>query len=197
MTEEYIVKKYNLTLDSCPVRIKAPEAELLVLFSDLGFTLGAEIGIYQGDHARCCFEVIKGLHLICVDPWVSYPEYYDCDAKGKLEPAYPITIATLAPYNCTIMRDFSMSAVKDIPDNSLDFVFVDGSHSLLDTTRDIEEWSKKVRPGGIISGHDYREFEVGKCIRVQQAVNEYTATHKISPWFLMDTVYLWVKKEEI
>jgi SAM-dependent methyltransferase len=197
MTEEYIVKKYNLTLDSCPVSIKAPEAELLNLFSDLGFTLGAEVGIYQGDHARCCFEVIKGLHLICVDPWISYKEYYDCDAKDKLEQAFPIAVATLAPYNCTIVRDFSMNAVKDIPDNSLDFVFVDGCHSELDTTRDIEEWSKKVRPGGIISGHDYREFEAAKCIRVQAAVNQYTAAHKINPWFLMDTVYLWVKKEEV
>jgi predicted O-methyltransferase YrrM len=79
-----------------------------------------------------------------------------------------------------------MEAVKDFKDESLDFVFIDGNHQYSYVLEDITEWSKKVRSGGIVSGHDYFEFLDNGVIR---AVNEYvkqypqiklniTTTHK-------------------
>ncbi len=48
-----------------------------------------------------------------------------------------------------------MDALEDFEDNSLDFVYIDGDHNFKHISEDIYEWTKKVRSGGIVSGHDY------------------------------------------
>jgi len=48
-----------------------------------------------------------------------------------------------------------MDAVKDFKNESIDFVYIDGNHGFKFVTEDICEWSKKVRKGGVIAGHDY------------------------------------------
>lgn len=40
-------------------------------------------------------------------------------------------------------------------DNSIDFVYIDASHEYEYVKKDIDIWSEKVKPGGIISGHDW------------------------------------------
>jgi hypothetical protein len=46
---------------------------------------------------------------------------------------------------------------------------------------DIHEWSKKVRRGGIVSGHDY----ILEHDHVIAAVNGYAGEHDINPYFLV------------
>src|SRR4029078_5218989 len=81
-----------------------------------------------------------------------------------------------------------MEAVKDFKDESLDFVYIDGNHQLRYVIEDLVEWSKKIRSGGIISGHDYiytnPRTAAGIC-HVIYAVNAYTATYKIKNWYLL------------
>ena len=48
---------------------------------------------------------------------------------------------------------------------------------------DIIEWSKRVRSGGIVAGHDYFRFRDSGVI---QAVDIYTHMHKIHEWFVTD-----------
>lgn len=56
-------------------------------------------------------------------------------------------------------------------DRTLDFVYIDADHHYEAVSRDIDHWLPKVKPGGVISGHDYAEFpEVG--FGVIQAVTE-------------------------
>ena len=40
-------------------------------------------------------------------------------------------------------------------DGVLDFVFIDADHAYSSVKRDIAAWRSKVRPGGIIAGHDF------------------------------------------
>jgi hypothetical protein len=40
-------------------------------------------------------------------------------------------------------------------DASLDFVFVDGDHGYEAVKRDLHGWFPKVKPGGVLAGHDY------------------------------------------
>lgn len=47
---------------------------------------------------------------------------------------------------------------------SLDFVFIDGCHDYDAVLRDIRIWSKKVKPGGFIAGHDYDHSKVKKAV---------------------------------
>ena len=42
-----------------------------------------------------------------------------------------------------------------VEDKSLDFVFIDADHSYSGCLADIKAWTPKVRPGGMVSGHDY------------------------------------------
>jgi SAM-dependent methyltransferase len=72
----------------------------------------------------------------------------------------------------TPMRMTSQDAVHQFDDASLDFVFIDASHEYEDVKDDIRVWIKKVKPGGILAGHDYyingEDFFPG----VKKAVNE-------------------------
>src|SRR6266496_4362330 len=74
--------------------------------------------------------------------------------------------------------------VKYFNDNSLDFVFIDGNHSYDYVLEDITEWTKKVKPGGIIAGHDYKLDAINKY-GVIEAVNKYVKDNHIAPWFIM------------
>jgi predicted O-methyltransferase YrrM len=56
-----------------------------------------------------------------------------------------------------------------IGDGTQDFVFIDGDHSYEGAKRDIDAWRSKVRPGGILAGHDY---VIADWSGVIQAVNE-------------------------
>ena len=44
---------------------------------------------------------------------------------------------------------------RSIPDQSLDAIFVDGCHLYDCVVSDLEIWLPKVRPGGLVSGHDF------------------------------------------
>ena len=58
--------------------------------------------------------------------------------------------------------------------------------------QDITEWSKRVRPGGIISSHDYCSKKQGEA---KDAVDAYIQENKIACWFLCDvSTYFWVKE---
>lgn len=55
----------------------------------------------------------------------------------------------------TLIKSHSSDAAKHIPDSSLDICFIDAGHSYEDVIRDIRTYLPKVKPGGVISGHDY------------------------------------------
>lgn len=75
-----------------------------------------------------------------------------------------------------------MEAVKQFEDESLDFVYIDADHSFITSANDVYEWSKKVRKGGIVSGHDYIKMD---HIHVQTMLDAYTQAYKIRPWFVL------------
>ena len=51
----------------------------------------------------------------------------------------------------------SVRAARMFPDEGVDFCFIDGDHSYASVTADLGTWWPKIRPGGIIAGHDYRQ----------------------------------------
>jgi predicted O-methyltransferase YrrM len=66
----------------------------------------------------------------------------------------------------------SEEAAKQFPDESIDFVFIDGDHSYEGCAKDIDLWYPKLKEGGLLSGHDYRD---GRNYGVKQAVHEFAA----------------------
>jgi hypothetical protein len=126
------------------------------------------------------------LHLHSVDPWKTYSDYREHVTQVKLDRIRADCKRRLSVLNCDIIRGFSMDAVKLFEPSSLDFVYIDGNHDLLHAVQDIHEWSKKVRPGGIVSGHDYKKTKAPvTMLHVVQAVQAYTDAYKIRPWFVL------------
>ena len=76
-----------------------------------------------------------------------------------------------------------MEALADFEDNSLDFVYIDANHDFVNFTQDLHEWYKKVRVGGIISGHDYAYYSYSKFNHVKRAVIAYARCYRMIPLF--------------
>jgi hypothetical protein len=151
--------------------------DLLKHFAELELKLGAEIGVSQGYFSKKMFEAIPNLKLFCVDAWLSYPgvrRWMPNNRRANLY--YEITKKTLALYNAVIMRGMSVEMSKQIPDGSLDFVFIDANHAFDYVMEDLIHWVPKVRSGGIVSGDDYFHFKKSGVI---EAVDAYTKAHGI------------------
>ena len=140
--------------------------DLADYFASLGFTRGAEIGVADGRYSEILLQRIPGLELLCVDPFYR---------RGHFEKA----TKRLGKYNANIIRKTSMEAlycVKKGIRGGLDFVFIDAKHWFDFVMEDVIGWSRVVRDGGIVSGHDYYKFHGSG---VMEAVDTYTKIHKI------------------
>ena len=173
-------------LGPSPVEIRgACRKDLPALFAYLGFTEGVEVGTYRGRYAKMLCGGNPALHLTCVDAWKAYPGYRDFTIQAELDAVYLQAQEKLRPYGASFLRAYSVDAAKTFKDGALDFTYIDANHSYEGCTTDLFAWVPKVRPGGIVSGHDYRHFRRSLNIRVVEAVQGYTAAHDIAPWFVL------------
>ena len=183
-TLKYIQEKFQLDLNQkLPIKVPIDKPRGLPnLFRELGFKVGAEIGVNKGHFSKwLCYKMRRNKpKLFLIDPYKSYKEYSEYLDQNEMDFLYEQAQKRLAPFNCEFVKKMSMEAIKDFNDNSLDFVFIDGNHDFRYVVDDIDEWSKKVKPGGIISGHDYS----GYMFQVREAVDGWTTSRKIKPWFL-------------
>lgn len=116
----------------------------------------AEIGTHRGEFA---LAFLNGWHkgtLWCVD---HYPAGYDAGdpaSGGDREADAAEAKAVLKKHAGRVrsVREPSPEASARFKDVSLDFVYVDGKHRTADVVRDLRAWWPKVRPGGILAGHD-------------------------------------------
>jgi hypothetical protein len=186
-----------LKLEGCPVEIPDyTRNDLPEFFKELGLKVGAEIGVDRGHYSEVICQA--GLKLFSIDPWLAYKDYAWLKSdQSTIEKSYQKAKQRLLPYDCTIIRKTSMEAVNDFEDGSLDFVYIDGNHSFKTVTEDIYEWSKKVRKGGVISGHDYFNDEKKKFHSdVKYVLDSYTKAAHIKKWFVLkknnDTSWFWI-----
>ena len=169
---------------------KARRKDLAQIYADLGYTTGAEIGVRIGSYSEVLCQTIPEIKLLCVDNWLAYGRLTQEAADKNYERA----IERLAPYDVTFMRATSIEAAPEIPDESLDFVYIDASHDFDSVMVDIILWAKKVRKGGAVSGHDYFEFYRAGVV---SAVRAYTQAHGIVNWYLTkekEASWMWIKK---
>lgn len=151
--------------------------ELAKYFNELGFKSGAEIGACFGRYSEILCQSIPGLKLMSIDAW-NNTRNAQREASAKML-GEESTRIKLAPYNAIVIKSSSMDAVKNVKDCTLDFVFIDAGHDYNSVAEDIREWSKKVRVGGIVSGHDYYIFPNSGNRGVVDAVDEYVKENNI------------------
>lgn len=127
-------------------------ARKLTEFYKTGY--GAEIGVCYAANALRILQYWEG-SIFLIDCW-------EFEGKQRLE----TTIKVMEPYRkrSFILPMESLQAVSLLQDNILDWVFIDGDHSYESCYADILHWSKKVRRGGIVGGHDYYMAKKGDPI---------------------------------
>ena len=187
-TLKYIIEKFNLGLNHKPP-IEIPNINRTIMAQtlyELEFKIGAEIGVAAGEHAETLCKNNPNLTLYCIDAWQYYHGYLDFLGE-KLEKFYGEAQSRLAPYNCILIKKFSMDAVKDFEDSSLDFVYIDGAHDFKNVADDVCEWTKKVKIGGIVFGHDFKRSKSNYLNAVKDVVPAYCYQYKINPWFILGT----------
>jgi predicted O-methyltransferase YrrM len=115
-----------------------------------------------------------------VDPWVHQASYADvANVPDKKHDEFMAeALKRTAKFGAKVhaLRKFSFDAVADFDDCSLDFVYVDAVHDYEGALRDIVDWWPKLKPGGVIAGHDYLDqINVAGVFGVHTAVNRFAA----------------------
>lgn len=146
----FILNKYHVGAQKSPIELWCTRLGTLPkLFRQLGFKTGAEIGVHRGKFSEALIRNNPALKLFCVDAWETFGEQRIIEPQDLLDKYLLETKDRLAPYDCQIIRDWSMNAVKKFADASLDFVYIDANHDYEYVKEDIREWSKKVRKEGL------------------------------------------------
>lgn len=136
--------------------------ELAEYFNQLGFKVGAEIGVLEGKFSEKLCQIIPSLTLHCIDTWglneIRYRKYHERKHKSFVERF------TASPYRVIPYKDLSSEAVKHFAFDSLDFVYIDANHKFNYIVQDLIEWTRRVRVGGIVSGDDYGKESIRDAV---------------------------------
>ncbi len=167
----------GIKLKGKPVEIPdCSRDDLPEFFREIGFKMGAEVGVDRGEFSQKLCQA--GLMVYAIDSWKSSKNY---EETKRVLASYP---------NSKIIKKTSMDAVVDFADESLDFVYIDANHEFRYIAEDLVEWTKKVRKGGIVSGHDYfytKGSNHSVNWHVAHVLNAYIAAYKIPNWYLLGT----------
>jgi predicted O-methyltransferase YrrM len=129
------------------------------LIEQNNFTTMIEVGVRDGRTTFYLLDNIPNLTIYGID--LNVELFYNNTVKEK----YGTRLVA-------IQGDSSQVAEK-CP--SVDLVFIDGNHSYEGCKKDIIAYASKVKPNGILSGHDY-DF-----VGVNTAVNELVDAFDVGP----------------
>lgn len=130
-----------------------------------------EVGVWRGRSTVCWLENTSGV-VYAVDAWPAdgcgCQAYEELRQKGR-EAIRNDALKNLAPWlasgRCFLLEMRSNEAARVLQDllqfRGADLVFIDGGHDLLTVADDIRNYLPLVRPGGLLSGHDYDEVRAG------------------------------------
>jgi hypothetical protein len=99
-----------------------------------------------------------GLDKVCLEKQAAGMSLYQEFLNNVRQCGVEGMIAHIPPD--TIPEPVSSEAAKYMPDGSCDLVFIDADHSRDAVRKDVIAWVPKVRPGGILAGHDINRQSV-------------------------------------
>jgi hypothetical protein len=159
---------------------------------------GAEIGVAQGDFAAAMLAAADPKELHLIDPWRHLESGSDpleasdflasvddtlaqgktfaepeANAEGDKQYAEVVRRFEGDP-RVRLHREYSYKAAPGFEDGSLDFVYLDGNHHYEFVLRDLNDFAPKLKPGGLLFGHDY--FEDGFARKEHYGVIDAVST---------------------
>jgi predicted O-methyltransferase YrrM len=117
-----------------------------------GWAKGAELGVLDGDTLAPLLANNSSLHMIGVDLWGDSPTETE-----RLARAHNSTKVRTAKYKdrVTLLKMSTTDGAATVEPESLDFIFIDATHSFEAVLEDLENWYDLVRSNGWILGHDW------------------------------------------
>jgi Methyltransferase domain len=110
----------------------------------------AELGVAKGAFSDELLSAGGDFRLYSVDRWAG--------DRGHDNEEYSAACALLGRHGArsVVVRKSFDAALHDFAPGSLDLVYIDGyAHDGQDGCRTLEDWWTRVRPGGVLAGHDY------------------------------------------
>lgn len=134
----------------------------------------AEIGVFKGELAETLLRKVPAIRrYYMLDPWRNLEDWNKPANKDNntFETIYQTAMARtrFAADKVVVLRGKTTEVVDRIPDESLDFAYIDGDHTLKGITIDLLRLYPKVKPGGWIAGDDF-------CRSIWQHSKEYEPT---------------------
>jgi hypothetical protein len=142
--------------------------------------IGVELGVYKGTLSAFILSANQPRRLHLVDPWWKYEPrwHWAVGDKSSVRSLGALVIALekeIASGKVELHVGDSVSALADFEDASLDWAYVDSTHTYEHTKAELELLKRKVRPEGIIAGDDWREDPQHRHHGVCRAVREFLA----------------------
>jgi predicted O-methyltransferase YrrM len=124
---------------------------LLHLIEKNNFKTIAEVGVKFGRTTFFLLDNVHDLVIYAVDLDIS--TFYNEEVKSKYKDR-------LIP-----IKGCSYDVVDQLPNNSMDLIFIDADHSYESVKKDIVAYTPKLKDNGILSGHDIDYPGVNKAVR--------------------------------
>jgi hypothetical protein len=129
----------------------------------------AEVGVAYGDFTKQILKRCRPSVLYLVDSWATerYEEGLEA-IRSEFEDA-------IVRGEIIVRSGLSTAVLPTLPDDTLDFVYIDTDHSYETTAAELRQSAAKMRKGGRIAGHDYCVGNIAKpwAYGVIEAVGEF------------------------
>lgn len=121
-----------------------------------------EIGIFKGNFSEHILKKCDNIEkYYMIDPWKHLDEWNKPSNKSdeEFEKIYDEAIykTDFVKNKRIILRGETKDVIDEIPDNSLDFAYVDGDHTLRGIAIDLIKVYPKIKNNGWIGGDDFCE----------------------------------------
>ena len=152
--------------------------------------LGVEIGVLKGEFSELILDESPLRRLFSIDPWLHYEnDYVDINnvEQKTHNHRYVETVSRLARFanRSVVLRMESIEASNMFETESLDFIFIDGNHSYEAVKKDLCNWYRCLKYGGLMAGHDYLTDSLyvnGEHVEfgVKKAVDEFIQNYPLN-----------------
>jgi hypothetical protein len=132
------------------------------ILSNLQPQTALEVGVWEGDFAAYILKKCPSIGTYwMLDAWRRLPEWnkptnVDDDKFAQVY-ARAMEQTRFAESRVKVLRGTTVEMIDEIPDDSLDFVYIDGDHTLRGIAIDLINVWRKVKPGGYFGGDDLDE----------------------------------------
>jgi len=150
--------------------------------------VGVEVGVESARYSQVLLKGVPWREFFGIDSYESFGPYYFGKGRDRALRVY-------GQYeNATLLEMDSLQASPRFDDSSIDFVYIDATHEYESVRDDIAAWWPKVKPGGLLAGHDFceghpitagvvravREFALASNLHIRTTMQD----HVMLSWYI-------------